>query len=53
MKVVENMEKSILSFIKSDHLLNIIQNQHVNVLIEIQEIIYCVFTDCIRKLNSE
>ena len=45
MQVVENMEECILSLIHTDQLLYIIQQQHIDILIEIQEVISRILTD--------
>jgi hypothetical protein len=53
MQVVENMEECILSLIHTDQLLYIIQQQHIDILIEIQEVISRILTDSICKLYPE
>ena len=51
--MVEYMEECILSFIHTDQFLDIIQQQDIDILIKVQEVIRCIFTDRISKLYAE
>ena len=45
------MEEGILRLLQSDHLLNVINNQHVYALIEVHEVIEGVVTYRVGELN--
>ena len=53
MQVIEDMEEGILRPVHADHLLDIIQDQHIDILIEMQEIVGRILSHRIRKLHTE
>ena len=53
MEVIEYMKECILSLIHTDQFLDIIQQQHVDILIKIQEVIRRIFTDRVSKLYTK
>src|SRR5258708_24418931 len=50
MQVIEDMEEYILCLFFSGEELNIIQNKHINHLVEMNEVILCVVLYSINKL---